>query len=143
MSEILNQEKFAFLLFAVYIMICVCVPFFRRHPTVLFIIDSKVVKTEIMDEKKLTLGVKVSGPMGLHCRPAAELVRIAGKFASDLTLHRADAPGSVADCRSVLALLTLAAPDGTELILTANGSDCENAAREIEAFFAAGFSNEV
>ena len=96
-----------------------------------------------MDEKKLTLGVKVSGPMGLHCRPAAELVKIAGKFASSLTLHRADAPGSVADCRSVLALLTLAAPDGTELILTADGSDSESAVREIEAFFAAGFAGEA
>lgn len=94
------------------------------------------------EEKKLAREVKISGRMGLHGRPAAELVKLASQFKSQITLCRPSDPENVADCRSVLSLLILAATDGTSLVLSASGPDCEAAIEAVGDFFAAGFVEE-
>ena len=92
--------------------------------------------------KILAKEVVISGRMGLHGRPAAELVKLASQFESRITLCRPADPENVADCRSVLSLLILAATDGTKLLLSATGPDCEAAIAAIGDFFAAGFAEE-
>ena len=73
----------------------------------------------------------VTGRLGLHARAAANLVRIANQFQSDITLKRLD--NSVeADAKSILSILMLAASRGTELRVVAAGPD-EQAA--VEAVF--------
>lgn len=84
--------------------------------------------------KTLTVG----SPMGLHARPAAQVVHIAGRFQSDLKLCRTDRHGE-ADCRSVLAMLMLAAGKDTVLELRATGSDAAEAAEALEAYFQRNF----
>jgi phosphotransferase system HPr (HPr) family protein len=76
--------------------------------------------------------VVVLNPEGLHMRPADKLVRAASGFQCQIELERA---GQVADCRSILSLLTLAAGPGCELVLRAQGPDADEAIRTISLMF--------
>ncbi len=69
-------------------------------------------------------------------RPADKLVRTASSFESQIELERA---GQVADCRSILSLLTLAATQGCELILRAEGPDADQAIQAISHLFEISF----
>lgn len=69
-------------------------------------------------------------------RPADKLVRTAASFQCQIELERA---GQVADCRSILSLLTLAATQGSELILRAQGPDAEQAVQVISHLFESQF----
>jgi len=82
--------------------------------------------------------VRVGNEMGLHARPAAQVAHIAGRFKSDLQLSRCDRH-CVADCRSVLALLMLAAVKDTELELRGDGSDAAEAVDAVAAYFQRNF----
>ncbi|MCI5779326.1 MAG: HPr family phosphocarrier protein [Lentisphaeria bacterium] len=82
--------------------------------------------------------VRVGNEMGLHARPAAQVVHIAGRFQSELKLFRLDSRGE-ADCRSVLALLMLAAGKDTVLELRATGRDAAEAAAAVEEYFRRNF----
>ena len=66
--------------------------------------------------------VTIVNRLGLHARAAAKLVRAASAFRSTLRLVRADR-GAVADAKSILSVLMLAAARGTELQITAEGPD--------------------
>lgn len=87
--------------------------------------------------KALCRTVIVSNPQGLHARPADLLVRMANQFHSTIMIGR---DGEAVDCKSILSLLTLGAALGTELSLTAEGDDAQNAIESIEQFFLRGFS---
>lgn len=82
--------------------------------------------------------VKVVNPLGLHARAAAQLVRAAGRFDSDIKLKRADNNRS-ADAKSILSVLTLAAAKGTKIGVTTVGSDEKEALQLIKQLFADGF----
>jgi phosphotransferase system HPr (HPr) family protein len=82
--------------------------------------------------------LKVTNPLGLHARAAAQLVRLAGKFRSRIILTRTDNNTS-ADAKSILSVLTLAATRGTELEIKIEGDDEADAMKAIEELFAAGF----
>ena len=84
--------------------------------------------------------VVVGSPLGLHGRPAAEIVRLASPFRAELTLAREDDSDKRADCRSILAMLVLAAANGTRLILRGTGEDAEAAVGAIAAYFAKNFN---
>ena len=72
---------------------------------------------------------------GLHLRRAAEVVRAAMKFKSEVTLrHR---HGS-ADARSIMQILLLEAGAYTELEVTAHGPDEKEAVRGIVEVFDQG-----
>lgn len=82
--------------------------------------------------------IKVVNPLGLHARAAAQLVRLAGKFASKIVVERCD-NNLFADAKSILSVLTLAASKGTTLKLKVNGNDEIEAFEEIKTLFANGF----
>ena len=75
--------------------------------------------------KELTLVNKY----GMHVRPAGALAKACQKYACDVTVGNAG--GSVAG-KSVLGLMTLEAPVGTVLTVTATGDDADLAMSEIE-----------
>ncbi len=61
---------------------------------------------------------------GLHTRPSTELAKCAGRFKSTIRLrHRQH----MADAKSVLSILMLAASHGTSITVEADGSDAEEA----------------
>ncbi len=69
-------------------------------------------------------------------RPALKLVQAATGFQCQLELERA---GQIADCRSMLSLLTLGAAQDCELLLRAQGPDAEEAIRVISLMFSQQF----
>jgi phosphocarrier protein HPr len=82
--------------------------------------------------------VRIINPLGLHARAAAQLVRLAGRFKSKISLIRFD-NAVMADAKSILSVLTLAAAKGTKLQLTVEGSDENEAAQTISNLFEEGF----
>ena len=82
--------------------------------------------------------VKVVNPLGLHARAAAQLVRLAARFRSTITLKREDS-GAFANAKSILSVLALAAPIGTTLLIEVEGDDEQEAREAVVNIFAAGF----
>ena len=87
-----------------------------------------------MLEEKVT----VVNQLGLHARAAAVLVRLAGTFQSEIKLRRTD-NSVVADAKSILSVLTLAASKGVELIVEIKGEDKTAAMKSLKEIFANGF----
>lgn len=82
--------------------------------------------------------VKIINPLGLHARAAAQLVRLAGKFKSKIQLIRQDNV-VIADAKSILSVLTLAASKGTKLQLIIEGIDETEASQAINELIENGF----
>jgi phosphocarrier protein HPr len=81
--------------------------------------------------------VKIINKAGLHTRPAATIVKMAAKYKCDFFISR---DGMNINGKSIIGVMTLAAEEGAELILTFNGEDEEEAAKEIIDFFEKGFN---
>lgn len=86
--------------------------------------------------------ILVVNRLGLHARAAAQLVRLAARFESTITLFRPDR-NAFANAKSILSVLALAAGKGTELSITLDGSDEAEALDAIEALFANGFGESL
>jgi phosphocarrier protein HPr len=82
--------------------------------------------------------VVVVNRLGLHARAASQVVRLASQFQSAIKLEREDG-SAVADAKSILSVLMLAAARGTELRATAEGDDEEEALGQLCELFAKGF----
>jgi phosphocarrier protein len=84
--------------------------------------------------------VLVSNSKGLHLRAAAEVVKVAADFKCKIWLLK---DGVQADARSIMGIITLVAPMGSEVIVKADGVDEEDAVRAIIALFNAKFNEEA
>lgn len=76
--------------------------------------------------------------LGLHARAAAQLVRLASGFQSKIKLIRAD-NSVIADAKSILSVLTLAASKGVELEIEVEGADERVAFGAVQEIFQNGF----
>lgn len=68
--------------------------------------------------------VTVANPQGLHARPADMFVKLAAQFESTIEVVK---DNERVDGKSILAILTLAAVQGTQLHIEATGPDAEQA----------------
>ena len=93
-----------------------------------------------MSDEKTTRPVKVNNPQGLHARPADGIVRIASRYVCKVIIEK---DGEQVDAKSILSLLTLAASQGTELILSAQGVDANAAVQALGQYFDRGFAEET
>jgi phosphocarrier protein HPr len=82
--------------------------------------------------------LQVVNPLGVHARPAALLVQLANKFQCEIGLYKEEIR---VDAKSVLQIMTLAAEQGTRLVLEASGSDAPSAADAIEQLFKDGLGD--
>jgi phosphotransferase system HPr (HPr) family protein len=80
--------------------------------------------------------VKIINRQGLHARPATRIVEIANRHAAQITLRVGDL---TANAKSVLSLLALAAPPGTELAIEAVGEDEADAVAALAQLIESGF----
>lgn len=92
--------------------------------------DEMVLQAE--GTQGVTKTVLVQGELGLHARPAARLAQTALQFQSRITLEYDDV---VADAKSILDILSLAAGRGASLTLRCTGEDAPQAAESLEALF--------
>ena len=79
-----------------------------------------------MPEREVT----ISNRLGLHARAAAKLVNLASQFDCEIQLRRDE---RIANAKSIMGVMMLAAAKGTALRLYAEGSDAEQALDQIEA----------
>ena len=68
--------------------------------------------------------VQILNKNGLHARPAAEIVKAASRFKSDITIVRDDLE---VNGKSIMGVMMLAAECGATLSLRADGPDAEEA----------------
>ena len=68
--------------------------------------------------------VKIVNRLGIHARPAAEIVKTAGKFKSSITIIRDDLE---VNAKSIMGVMMLAAEFGATVTLRATGEDAEAA----------------
>jgi phosphocarrier protein len=73
--------------------------------------------------------VQIVNELGLHARPAAEFVRCAMKFESEIVLRRGEDRFSAA---SILEVLSANLDCGAKVVLEAVGPDAEHALDELE-----------
>jgi phosphocarrier protein len=71
---------------------------------------------------ELTEKIAISNDLGLHARAAAKIVELGNKFESRLYLRKDDRE---VDGSSILAILTLSCPKGTEIEARIVGMDSE------------------
>jgi phosphotransferase system HPr (HPr) family protein len=89
-----------------------------------------------MADKIVTIEVLIVNPQGMHLRPADLLAKLANQFKSDIQILKS---GEQFDAKSVLSLLTLAAVQGTQLTIQANGEDADAALAAMADLVAKGF----
>jgi len=80
--------------------------------------------------------VRIENRNGLHARPAAEIVKAASKFRSEITIRRDDLE---VNGKSIMGVMMLAAEYGTTIFLRADGDDAEQAVEAIAALVASRF----
>ena len=68
--------------------------------------------------------VQIRNKTGLHARPAAEIVKAASKFKSDITISREDIE---VNGKSIMGVMMLAAECGATITLRASGPDADDA----------------
>jgi phosphocarrier protein len=72
----------------------------------------------------LERSVQIVNKNGLHARPAAEIVKLAAKYQSEITLCRDDLE---VNGKSIMGVMMLAAEYGSTLLLRADGPDAQQA----------------
>lgn len=86
-----------------------------------------------------TAKVKITNKRGMHARAAAKLVQLSHQFDSSIRLSR---EGEEADAKSITDILMLAGAQDTELVLSVEGSDEEEALEEVERLIRDKFGEE-
>ena len=79
-----------------------------------------VTKTAVMKNAK-----------GLHLRPAGLLSQLVAQYQADVSLTK---DGLTVDACSVLDMLTLVATQGSEIVVTAEGAEADQAATAVVEF---------
>ena len=77
----------------------------------------------------ITKTIEIINKLGLHARASSKLVMLAGKFNSDITITK---DNKLANCKSLMSVMMLAANRGSNILLSANGNDEEVAINELE-----------
>lgn len=82
---------------------------------------------------------KVVNRAGLHARPAAELVKLASSFTSEIHVEK---EGLQVNGKSIMGVLMLAAEQGSTLRFTAAGPDADEALIALTDLVRRGFEEE-
>ena len=82
----------------------------------------------MLEPQCLEMNLTVTNKLGIHARVATMMVQTMKKYSSQVTLAK---DGVEVDARSVLGLLLLAATPGSEVLVRAQGADCQEVIQEI------------
>jgi phosphocarrier protein HPr len=80
--------------------------------------------------------ITVPNPLGLHARPAAQLVRLANTFGSEIQLVKDGVP---VNGKSIMGVMILAAECGSTITVRAEGADAEAAVAALVELVNSGF----
>ena len=76
-----------------------------------------------------SINVTVVDPVGLHARPATIAVNAASKFKSEVNVAYGGREGNM---KSIMGVMSLGIPTKSEITITCNGEDEEEAVAAIE-----------
>lgn len=79
-----------------------------------------------------TFHYTITDEVGIHARPAGELVKQAKQFTSKITL---ECQGKTADATRLMAVMGMGIKKGMEVTVQIEGEDEETAAAAVETFF--------
>ena len=82
---------------------------------------------------------EIPNRLGLHARAAAQLVRLANRFSSEIRVVK---EGIEVNGKSIMGVLMLAAPKDTRILIRADGADAEEAVAAIGALIGRKFGEE-
>ncbi|MEX0892883.1 MAG: HPr family phosphocarrier protein [Gemmatimonadota bacterium] len=80
--------------------------------------------------------IRITNPLGLHARPAAEFVKLAGRYQADVWVAKDDLE---VNGKSIMGMMMLAAECGSELLIRTLGTDAEAAATALTTLIENGF----
>ena len=80
--------------------------------------------------------VRITNKLGLHARPAAEIVKTASRFKSEITIIRDELE---VNGKSIMGVMMLAAEFGSTILIRAEGIDADAALEALAALAAAKF----
>lgn len=83
--------------------------------------------------------VSIVNRAGMHARPAAEFVKLAGDYSAEITVEK---DGLQVNGKSIMGVLMLAAEQGSSLRIRAVGDDATEAVDALCALVSAGFQEE-
>lgn len=83
--------------------------------------------------------VHVVNRLGLHARPAAEFVKLAGRFSSTVMVAK---DGLEVNGKSIMGVLMLAAERGTQLTIRGDGEDAAEAVDALVDLVKRGFEED-
>lgn len=83
--------------------------------------------------------ILITHEVGLHARPASLFVQTASKFASEIKVSCED---KTANAKSILTVLTLGAHQGSEITITAEGPDAEEAVNALVDLVESNFGED-
>ncbi len=84
--------------------------------------------------------IRISNRLGLHARAAARFVELASGYRAQVTLRRGEVS---VDGKSILGILTLAAPQGSELELLVEGPDEQQAIEGLSELVISRFGEDA
>ncbi|MHC5763542.1 phosphoenolpyruvate--protein phosphotransferase [Nostoc sp.] len=84
----------------------------------------------------------VSNRLGLHARPAAQFVATAARFQSQILVRNLTRNTGLVRGDSINQVTTLGVRQGHELVITATGSDADEALAALQALFANNFGED-
>ena len=87
-----------------------------------------------------SIEVSIVNENGLHMRPAMNIVDTASKFKSNISIN---IDGNIADAKSMLEVMMLAAVHGTKLTIEAKGEDASQAIEELKELIGSGFQEQL
>lgn len=80
--------------------------------------------------------VLVQNSHGIHARPAAEIVKVSGRFHANITIVRDDLE---VNGKSIMGVMMLAAECGATVVIRADGDDAEAAVNALAVVIASKF----
>ena len=92
-----------------------------------------------MNNQEHEAQIRIRNRLGMHARPAAQFVRRASRFASDIYVNR---DGIEVNGKSIMGVMMLAAEQGAEIRIRATGADAAKAVRELVELVEEGFHED-
>lgn len=83
--------------------------------------------------------VTIVNKYGLHARPAAEFVKLAGTFGADIVVKKDDLE---VNGKSIMGMMMLAAECGTAITIRATGVDAPDAVERLSDLIAGRFGED-
>ena len=83
--------------------------------------------------------VRIANRYGLHARPAAEFVKAATRFLSDIFVSK---DGMEVNGKSIMGMMMLAAEAGSEIVIRATGDDAHEAVGQLVSLVERGFGED-